>query len=532
MPKKQKYRIRTGARAASKVQEKDLIRKAKRVARHPELILPTCEGECRACTFDKIRLKLDKIAQYSDDMNQLKRFSKWGDHLTRAYAATLTIALEGKTPYLAVFRTPFGNVTYAHRGSTKKEKLVGVQNYDDPKWRLLSVLDIVKRKGLYVYSTNEEMICTGKEPAPPAKFIEETIKTLKTRLEKKGKIYTCPHLDPAKVKKSRPDKSQYLSINWLSTGLKFGICKRCIRAANDHTFGKLSQRIAAKDVKGDFDIDIIAEPLCEKKCKACTIPELEGLPKEIYKDYTTGEISDNELMNQYLETVRDAYMESGKSLYILDNVCYGTRMKAFIKALKPTTFEERIGLKSVLTKLEEPAIFDKSTPGKVLTFYWKDYGKSALYAITHDNKITKEFFKKYDITKTAPPQILKEANIRIKQRDVISALPKYDKLPEIAQFADEITRIYKTKGTEDTARAIDKYRGGDTKVKSVAYAFLLALDRGSGKKWQYTRTEIDFAQYLKGPVQKLLKAEPVDYHRKLQNVLSATGSTEKISKKS
>ncbi|MCK5562307.1 MAG: hypothetical protein KAJ51_17030, partial [Thermoplasmata archaeon] len=136
------------------------------------------------------------------------------------------------------------------------------------------------------------------------------------------------------------------------------------------------------------------------------------------------------------------------------------------------------------------------------------------------------------ITKTAPPQILKEANIRIKQRDVISALPKYEKLPEIAQFADEITRIYKTKGTEDTTRAIDKYRGGDTKVKSVAYAFLLALDRGSGKKWQYTRTEIDFAQYLKDPVKKLLKAEPDNYHQKLQNVLSATGSTEKITKPS
>jgi hypothetical protein len=67
-------------------------------------------------------------------------------------------------------------------------------------------------------------------------------------------------------------------------------------------------------------------------------------------------------------------------------------------------------------------------------------------------------------------------------------------------------------------------------VKSVAYAFLLALERGEGKKWQYTQTEFDFAQYLKEPAEKLLKSDPLDYHDALQTLLSATGSTEKIKK--
>ena len=87
-----------------------------------------------------------------------------------------------------------------------------------------------------------------------------------------------------------------------------------------------------------------------------------------------------------------------------------------------------------------------------------------------------------------------------------------------------------TQGIEDTVRAIEKYRGGDTKVKSVAYAFLLAMDRGEGKKWQYTQTEFDFAQYLREPAKKLLNSEPDKYHESLQNLLSATGSTEKIHK--
>ena len=118
-----------------------------------------------------------------------------------------------------------------------------------------------------------------------------------------------------------------------------------------------------------------------------------------------------------------------------------------------------------------------------------------------------------------------------KKKTIISLLPEYDKLPSIAEFADQMARIYMTKGVDDTARAIEKYRSGDTKIKSVAYAFLLALERGEGKKWQYTQTEFDFAQFLKDPAEQLLKSEPTEYNHSLQTLLSATGSTEKIEPK-
>jgi hypothetical protein len=85
-----------------------------------------------------------------------------------------------------------------------------------------------------------------------------------------------------------------------------------------------------------------------------------------------------------------------------------------------------------------------------------------------------------------------------------------------------------TKGVDETVRAIDKYKGGDKKVKAVAYAFLLALERGEGKKWQYTQTEHDFAQYLKDPAIELLESNPDKYHITLQKLLRATGSTENI----
>ena len=117
----------------------------------------------------------------------------------------------------------------------------------------------------------------------------------------------------------------------------------------------------------------------------------------------------------------------------------------------------------------------------------------------------------------------------MKKRDIISALPDYPHLPPIAKFADNIARIFMTKGKEDALRAIEHYKGGDTRIKSVAYSFLLAMDQGASKKWQYTKTEIDFAQFLKDPASRLLKSKPGEYHDNLQSLLSATGSTKKLS---
>ena len=257
------------------------------------------------------------------------------------------------------------------------------------------------------------------------------------------------------------------------------------------------------------------------------VEEPPDVSAEHLTKYQLGEISDIDLFSIHLDDVRRSYQELEERVYILDNHCYGSNLKAFIKALSPTALERK-ALKVVLRKADESVVFDKATPSKILGHYWRRFGKNAIFAITNDNKISKTIYKKFDINKTKASEILKEADIEIKKKTIISLLPEYTKLPSIAEFADQIARIFLTKGQDDTVRAIEKYRGGDTKVKSVAYAFLLALNRGEGKKWQYTQTEFDFAQFLKDPAANLLNSTPEEYHEALQNLLSATGSTEKI----
>jgi hypothetical protein len=457
----------------------------------------------------------------------LKRFSEKGDLLARAYAATILLTYEGKAPYLAPFKTPFGTVPYAVRGKTSKEKLVAVQNFDDPKWLLLGVLDVVKKKKLHVYSTKSGLICTGRVAEPPSEFIADAVKGLNVNLERTGKIFTCPHLT-AKGVRSREEKGvPYLELDWRSADVTVGICERCSRKSKGHSMATLTQRIADRDITKDFEINIMSTPICMDKCDRCEVEDPPELSTELLKKYQLGEISDSDLFQDHLDDLKDSYSRLDKNVYILENHCYGSNLKAFIKALKPTSIERK-ALFVVLKKANESVVFDRATPSKILGHYWSRFGKNAIFAITHDNKVTKNIFKKFDINRTKASEILKEADIEIKKKTIISLLPDYIKLPSIADFANQIARIYMTKGVDDTVRAIEKYRGGDTKVKAVAYAFLLALKRGEGKKWQYTQTEFDFAQYLKDPAEKLLKSEPDSFHDALQNLLSATGSTEKI----
>jgi hypothetical protein len=524
MKKQKRMRIRTGARTASKVQEKELISKAKKLLKNPDFIVPKCEHEGR-CTFDKIRRQIKRVQSLADDDKRLAKLARSGDQLARAYAATLLLAHSEKAPYLAVFRTPFGEIAYALRGKVKKEKLIGVQHYDKPKWKLLSVIDLASKKGLHIYSTKKGMVCMGKEAKPPEYFVKEMISGLKYDLKKEGKIYTCDHISLKDLEKRKPTSNPYILLKWKSADINIGVCDKC-NSKKSNIMASITQNIAIPKPEDDFDIDVITSLRCKTDCEHCNIEKHLDVDEETKKSYFEGTLSDYGLMKKHLENYEEFLKNGDKKVYVKDEDCYGNDMNAFIDALNPME-EERKGLKTILEKVDTPVVVSKATPNKVLGMFWEEYGKEAIKAIVGDEQTVQRLFDEAD-TSTSPSQVLKEASILTKERDIISALPRYKVLPPIAKFANNIARIYMTQGKNDTLRAIEHYKGGDTRIKSVAYAFLLALEQGASKKWQYTKTEIDFAQFLKEPASKLLNSGPEEYHDNLQGLLSATGSTKKL----
>ena len=117
-------------------------------------------------------------------------------------------------------------------------------------------------------------------------------------------------------------------------------------------------------------------------------------------------------------------------------------------------------------------------------------------------------------------------NYRERQQ-ILSQLPKYKSLPPLAKFVDNIVKTYKTFGEKEALAEIKK-RPDNPKGKSVAYAFLLVFDKAKDKKWQYSQVEIEYGDYLKDYAKKLLNSDPKKYHKALQELLTASGSSENI----
>ncbi|RLF66759.1 MAG: hypothetical protein DRN57_06420, partial [Thermoplasmata archaeon] len=210
--RKKNYKVRTGARTASKGLEKELKRKARRLAQDPTLALPRCTVDVPL--FRNLEKKLRDIQSRKDSRSYLEKAAKSGDKLARAYAGALLLNHEDKIQYLAVMRTPFGDVGYALRGSTTKEKLAGIQNYDNPRIKMMAFLEEVKKKKLFMFVTDNEVICTGKDPKPPKEVLDPLPKRLGKGMKRVGNTIISPDLEPGIVSKRLPFREPYLVVRW------------------------------------------------------------------------------------------------------------------------------------------------------------------------------------------------------------------------------------------------------------------------------------------------------------------------------
>lgn len=507
---KKPRRMRTFARTASKSMEKKLIENAKKLKKDPYLVIPEYEDKRSAKYFGKIKKKIDKVKKYIDDQEKLEKLSKKRD-LSGAVAGTLLLAYSEKAPYLAVAKFPTGDITYAKRGRADKEQLIACQRFDDPIFRLLGIKDISSKKNLHVYSWNDSFFSSGEKSNPPDDFINFIVK--KTNLNKKNKTLLCKHLDSSDVEKGKIKDESYLKIYWKSANVLFGICKNCASNKNNTVFD-ITKYMIEPDLSKNFEISVKGRAFKGKKEKDYETINLD--------DYLSGKLNDYDFIKKNMEKRKEEIKDSSEKMFILDGVSYDQDFKKFIEALNPNEYEKR-GLEYILNQIDEPVIFDNATPNKVLEEYWKDYGLETIDEIINDENMSKKFYS----LKDEPSDILELVCNYKERQKILSKLPRYKSLPPIAQFVDNIARTYKTFGEKKTLVEI-KNRPEDTKAKSISYAFLLALGKGKDKKWQYSDVEIEYGNFLKEYVKKLLESNPKNYHKNLKELLTASGFTDDI----
>ncbi len=502
--------MRTFARTASKSMEKKIVDNAKELMDDPYILLPDYDDNYSTKYFGKIKKTFNKVSKFKNDTKKLEKLSNKKD-ISGALAGALLIAHSEKAPYLGVLKYKTGDITYAQRGRSDKEKQAGIQHFDDPILRLLCFKDIALKKNLHLYSWDDGFVSTGLKPNPPKEFIEFILSQLD--LKTNGNVTICNHLKLEKVKEKQNVDENYLRIHWKSADIIIGFCKNCSKSKKNTLFD-ISKYMIESDVSKDFDITVVGQAI-----KGAVSAEQDT---SYIKEYLSGELTDYDFIKKNMQERHQAIKESTEKVFVLNGKSYADKVDDFINDLKPNEYERK-GLELILEKIDEPVVFDDVTSNKVLEKYWKDHGLAAIKEIIDNEKMAENFYLLDD----SPSDILKLVFNYNKRQKILSQLPVYDSLPPLANFVDNIVRTYKTYGEKKALGEIKK-RPDTTKGKSIAYAFLLFFGKAEDKKWQFSSIEIEFGESLKEHVKNLLDSKPEDYHKCIQDLLMFSGSSEKI----
>jgi len=517
-------RLRIGiARTPTKHREKEIISKAKYVEEHPELIIPRCSPEhCGRGHFTKTLKTIEKVRKVKDNEMALKKFSRKGDKLARAFAVSLLLARSEKIPQLAAARLPQGEIYYAVRGMTDKEKLIAVQHYDKPELRMLGVVDLVKKKGLHIYSDKKGMYCTGRAADPPVEFVNWAIKQIKG-LPAAG---VCQHIteDVARDRGPATNGEPYFRLHWRSADRFIAVCQRC--AGERHSFAELARYMVAPDVKSDFEAEAVIRLEAAPGTDEENIERFYGKDEESEEEYLSGKLSDSALIKRHQEALDRRILDSGERVIVLDNRFYGENCTAFAEALTDDPLE-RSALEAALDRFEEPIVAHDTSAGKIMGMLWENCAFDMLMAAAEDKEIARMVMDDADLSRDAPAKLIRDAEHLARHSRILARLPAYGKLPRAASLADRLARIYLTEEVDDVVRELEKHLAPET--NAIAYAFLARMGKEAGWEWHFTKEQMDFGKVLVDHVSALLEARSADgYHEALEALHRAAGGTDDL----
>lgn len=496
-----------GVKKTPKTLEKDILDRSRRLAEDPELLMPECARSCRRCSIRSSVEKMQKVAAKKDDPKKLDFAMNWGDHLVRAYAATISLAEAGKVPYLAAGKTPMGDVSYAVRGKVEKDKLIGVQNFDHPELRLMAFWKIAERERLHMYSMEDHVFCSPDGPSPPAQYVEEAISLLPYDLDDDGR---CPH----------PDAVERLRVRWKSARATLEICHDCAGSVN--TIHMLASRIAAADPTDDFEFEV---PF-ELRGEGCDLAQESKVSADLVARYRRGEMTDADLLKEHAAERLKRIRDSGKEVYIIGETCLGSDRSAFLARLRGGEAEIE-AVSGFLAKHPMAVVTRSDQAANLLADLWAEHSGELLAQVASPETL-EELAK--ENRQLSPAQAVAEAKRAERSKGITSQLPAYGKLGPAASHADRLARVHLTEGKTSVARQVERSRGGNHVLRSISYAFLVATGEASSMSWQFSREEMDFGNYLVPFVQKLTSSTGEEYHEALLLLMEASGSGEKPSR--
>jgi hypothetical protein len=501
-------------RRASGVREHDLVARAKVLRESVDPLLPRLTGDAPRERFDRLRADLEEVRAVRDDPKRLEKLSRWGDPLVRSYAGLLRYYLDPTTPTVLSFPLAGGEGSFASLARSTREAELAVQQSDDPTRLLVGYLDW-SRKGLHFFAGRKVLWCTGRSPRPPGEVVTERVEELpyRTVAEPNTRRLVCPHLAAHEY---RP----YLEVGWPGADRTFRICRRCVKD-DRHLLGALSEGSAVPDPESAFPVEVELNVECRGGAE-CVHARLPPLPRGLRRSYELGRLSDAALLDAYRNEIRPTIEGTRRTTLVAGGICYGESVPDFLEALHPTAVERR----ALAAALDPPPAYfevDEPSASRALERLWPLRSEAIVGAITEDEGEARRALQEARDAPGRIGEILKRAQRRGEERELLEALPRYSRLSTEASWVDRVARVYRTQREAGAERTLVQTLPREGKERGLAYAFLLAMGRAPPHAWQFTDTEREFGTSLAGPARALLEAPAAGYHAAMENLLRAAG---------
>ena len=498
MAKKGRFR---GARHAPKRLEGEFMAMSKELSENPGILRPKCAGGCRKCHFDRTFSDIERLEKYRGNAEALIKIARSGsDEIFKAYAGTISVYASGTVPVLASAKLAGEDVPFIMRGSVGNDKLIGIQYHDDPQKRLLLYNSLAKKKGLYLYSLNDELVCSDK-PNMPMDYLLDLF--YETPYDFGEDSVDCGHVS---------DGALVIRVRSLKQSVR--ICSDCAKDVS--TLQYIMSRMLSLDTLSDFEVFV------EHKYHASKEGEADKIVEDILKQYAIGKITDRGIVDLILRGKKRDLTSSGVSAYMIDKKHYGSDIDAFVGDLRGTDKEKSV-LKAYLTKNSKAVILKSDRINEAFTLLWGD-ARNILIIASSEEVVN----KMGDLSKLIPTQAIEDAFIGQMSLSVSAKVPELKGLGPIGKLADKFARSMKAGGSAMLKKDIENASLKESRSKSLARAFIVSAGINDKFTWKWNDEEEGLAQFLRPFVDQLIAAEGKGYADAMELLLTASGSGERL----
>ncbi len=506
--RRRKVRVR-GIKQASREIQKRMERNLEALLEDPEVFLPEITGDLGKVSLfgakDPMALTLKELEIVSSKRNDVrwlkKRMSKRsGGDVSRSLAGSLVAASEEDLSTVSVFKSDvYGNASYLKRGSGRPGHLVGIQNFNHPRLRLL-VWDDHAKSGQFFFSWDRGFVFTGKDPTPPSDWVKWTLENTSVDLTGDDCKWSIG-LDEETVSDCRHTKEGWLKLSF-ADGTTVGLSQSALSKTDEPMARSIAVSMMPPNKLGDV-------------CKASWIWKPEGWPEdksipeegkerleEVLQTWLKMSLEDGDLAR----ACRACILNSITDGFVVGNHWFSQDSKEdFLKHMNGTE-DERSALSSILDTIEgglhvrsdgvvmsledEVIRLEGSSCHPVLVSLWADYGLSILEGIFGlVGEEAEAVHSKQTKRKQGFGAFLRELKESLSTAKRLDRLPwDSSELPEPLEFADRLIRKAAEDGVASTVSMARKGRGLDS---AMGWAWLVVHERTESDAWRFDEESRD-----------------------------------------